>query len=130
MPAYDRLEVDQLTAAGSAWLKKLLETIESLDIDAYVALMSPDVELMLDNGASNLTGRDAVRAALSEQWAPLAKILHHEINAYGTDIRFVHESIVDFTMRDGSSSTGRSTGWINRDSDGRLAVARIYGGAS
>lgn len=130
MPSYDRMKLNELDEATSSWLEHLLEVIESLDVDAYVDLMAEDVELMLDNGAVVLHGHDEVRAALSEGWAKTAAILHHEVNAYGGDGHLVHESIVDFTATDGSRATSRSTAWIDRNDDGEMAAARIYGDPS
>ena len=130
MPSYHQLHVDQLSELASVWLRQLLEAIETLDVDAYVALMADDVELMLNNGAVVLHGHDQVRDALGQAWAQVASILHNEINAYGDDTNLVHESIVETTLKDGSRVTARSTAWIDRNAEGQMLAARIYGDPS
>ncbi|MEY9842727.1 nuclear transport factor 2 family protein [Streptacidiphilus sp. EB103A] len=126
MANFDKIRINQLSDQALNWFAELLRVIETLDVDAYVALMAPDVHLVLDNGAFTVQGRDAVRAALAQGWQQLTGIVHDELNLYGTDHHFVHEATNTFTFRDGTSTTVASTVWIDRDEHGRLAGARVY----
>ncbi|GHE55246.1 hypothetical protein GCM10014715_05040 [Streptomyces spiralis] len=126
MADFDKVRINQLSDQGLAWFAEVLRVIETLDVNAYVALMAPDVRLVLDNGALTLEGHDAVRTALAQGWQQLAGIVHDERNLYGTDQHFVHEATNTFTFADGTNTTVASTVWIDRDEHGRLAGARVY----
>ncbi|WP_019357916.1 nuclear transport factor 2 family protein [Streptomyces sp. AA1529] len=126
MANFDKVRINQLSDQGLAWFAEVLRVIETLDVDAYVALMAPDIRLVMDNGALTLEGHDAVRTALAQGWQQLTGIVHDELNLYGTDHQFVHEATNTFTFADGTNTTVASTVWIDRDEHGRLAGARIY----
>ncbi|MGV9350219.1 nuclear transport factor 2 family protein [Streptomyces spiralis] len=126
MADFEKVRINQLSDQGLAWFAEVLRVIETLDVNAYVALMAPDVRLVLDNGALTLEGHDAVRTALAQGWQQLTGIVHDELNLYGTDHHFVHETTNIFTFADGTNTTVASTVWIDRDEHGRLAGARVY----
>lgn len=126
MPDFDKVRINQLSDQALDWFAEVLRVIETLDVDAYVALMAPDVRLVLDNGTLTLQGHDAVRTALAQAWRHLTGIVHDELNLYGTDHHFVHEATNTFTFPDGTSTTVASTVWIDRNEHGQLAGARIY----
>ena len=130
MPDLDHIRINQLSPAGTAWLADLLARIETLNIDVYAEAMAEDVELVLANGTATLTGRHAVRSAFRDGWQNMSFLLHHEENIYGEDDHFVHESNVDYRDTAGLTWSARSTAWIDRDRNGRLVRARIYGEAS
>ena len=126
MPDLTTLQSNGLDAATTAWLVELLEVIETLDADAYAARMSEDVVLRLPGGAT-LDGRTAVADGLRGAWSATRSLVHHETHLQGDARRLVHESRVVSTDRDGAVTTTHSTAWIERDADGRLTSARVYG---
>ena len=126
MPDFTTVCSNQLDPESTAWFAGVLEVIESLDADAYVALMSDDVELRLPDGTTR-HGRDKVRAALHDAWRPVTALLHEEINLYGRSHHLVHEAIVATTTKDGQTVRAPSTSWIDRDPDGLIRSARVYG---
>ncbi|MCK7621614.1 hypothetical protein MUU72_00415 [Streptomyces sp. RS10V-4] len=55
MANFDRVRINQLSDQGLAWFAEVLRVIETLDINAYVALMAPDVRLVAASKATAST---------------------------------------------------------------------------
>lgn len=126
MATFENIRINQLSEEGTAWFRDLLAVIETLDAEAYSARMTEDVELSL-NGEPTMRGREAVRDGLAASWEGLSGLSHDEANIYGTDRRFVHETVVRTEAGDGREDVSASTIWIDRDDDeGRLSAARVY----
>ena len=126
MPNFTEVQTDGLPPEARDWLTGVLTTIERLDADAYTALMTDDVELRLPDG-STLTGRTAVANALRAAWEPVASLTHHELNLYGDSHRVVHEARTETDTDAGEHITSYVTSWIDRDDQGRIVSARVYG---
>ena len=126
MPIFDNVRVNELDPDTQAWFTSILETIESLDVSAYVASMSADVELVMDGGSTRMRGRDEVRAGLTKAWSGLANLVHDETNIYGSSNRFVHETVTHVVTTNGQRVDTPQCVWIDRDDAGRISSARIY----
>lgn len=126
MPVLEHMRTNELDPDTEAWFISVLEVIESLDVDAYVSLMSPDVEIVMDGGSTRLHGHEQVREGLSRAWAALESIVHDESNIYGSGDRFVHETVTHAVTKDGQHVETPTCVWIDRDADGRILSARIY----
>lgn len=126
MPILEHLRTNELDPDTEAWFIGVLEVIERLDAAAYVELMAPDVEIVMDAGGTTLRGRDAVRAGLAAAWSGLESLVHDEVNIYGSGDRFVHESVTHVVTEDGQRIDTRTCVWIDRDDDGRILAARVY----
>lgn len=126
MPSYANLKTNLLDQDAFNWLKNVLDTIETLDADAYAALMRDDVELRLPDG-STLRGPAEVARVLGEQFSQVASLEHHDLSLYGKLHHVVHENRVVMTLKDGTTTTTYQTGWIDADADGRITSARVYG---
>lgn len=126
MPILKHMRTNELDPDTEAWFISVLEVIESLDVDAYVELMSPEVEIVMDGGATRLRGHQEVREGLGRAWAALESIVHDESNIYGSGDRFVHESVTRAVTGDGQHVETPTCVWIDRDAEGRILCARIY----
>lgn len=126
MPILDHIRINELDPDSEAWFVCILEVIESLDVDAYVELMSPDVELVMDGGATHLRGHDEVHAGLTKAWSSLASIVHDETNIYGSGDRFAHETVTHAVTIEGQHVDTPQCVWIDRDDLGRIRSARVY----
>lgn len=126
MPNFTTVRTQQLDPATTTWFTQVLETIEALNPDDYTALMTDDVSLRLPDG-SELGGREEVTAAFRASWPALASLTHHELNIWGNAGQVVHEARVVSVTTDGQTTTATSTSWIDRDADGRISSARVYG---
>lgn len=126
MPNLTDLHTHTLDAESTAWLVHVLEVIETLDADAYAALMTEDVRLRLPTGTV-LEGRAAVAGALRGAWTSVRALEHHELGISGDAHVLVHESRVVTTTTQGQTTTAMSTAWIERDDQGRITTARVYG---
>lgn len=126
MPILEHLRINELDPDSEIWFLSVLETIETLDVDAYVAMMSDDVELVMDGGATRFRGREEVRAGLREAWSGLVSLVHDELNIYGSGDRFAHETIIHSVTEDGQQLNTSSSVWVDRDEVGLLSAARVY----
>lgn len=125
MPDFTKAET-QLDPTTTTWFTQVLGTIETLDPDAYTALMTDDVELRLPDG-SELRGREEVAAAFRASWPVLSSLLHHELNVWGDARQIVHEARVVSVTTDGQTVVSTSTSWIERNPLGQITSARVYG---
>lgn len=126
MPITENIRTNELDPDTESWFLSVLEVIESLDAAAYVELMAPDVEIVMDGGATRLHGHEQVREGLTRAWSGLASLVHDEVNIYGSGERFAHETITHAVTRDGQHVDTPSCVWIDRDDAGRIRSARVY----
>ena len=126
MPSYANLRTNLLDQDAFDWLRGVLTTIETLDADAYAALMRDDVELRLPDGRT-LHGPAEVARVLGEHFRQIASLEHEDLSLYGRLHQVVHENRVTVTLKDGTTTTSYQTGWIDADEHGRITSARVYG---
>ena len=126
MPSYTELRTNMLDQEAFDWFKGVMEVIETLDADAYAALMREDVELRMPDG-SYLRGPAEVARVLGEQFAQVASLEHQDISLYGAMHHAVHEARVVTTLKDGTTTVSYQTGWVDADEDGWITSARVYG---
>ena len=126
MPSYAELKTNMLDQEAFDWFRGVMEVIETLDADAYAALMREDVELRMPDG-SHLRGPEEVARVLGEQFGRVAFLEHRDISLYGALHHGVHEARVVTTLKDGTTTTAHQTGWVDADEEGRITSARVYG---
>lgn len=125
MPSYEHLSINQLDKEAFDWLKSVLDVIETLDVNAYVAMMVDDVEVRMADGRQ-VKGRADAKNALGELFGTLKALEHQDINLYGRMHHVVHECRVAVTTTDGDDSTSLQTVWLDADENGMITSARIY----
>lgn len=125
MPTFERVTINELDQHTNDWLVHVLTTIETLDVDAYVELMTEDVVLRLQEG-TELHGRAEVAVALKSAWAGLSRIEHQEENIWGDSRQVVHEARIEIDTVDGHTIVSHGTSWINRTAEGLISSARVY----
>ena len=126
MVSFDTVRINQLDAVTTAWLRDVLTALDAKDVDAYVAAMSDDVEVVFNNGDTAMRGRQVVRDGLAQFWRSFDTLAHEELNIYGTDRNLVHEALNHYTTVDGRRVTVRAVAWIDRDDDGLITSLRVY----
>lgn len=126
MPVFELVRTNGLSEETTAWFREVLEVIETLDAAAYAAYLSEDVELVMDGGKSRLQGKAAVTAGLSAAWSQLSSLVHNEVNLYGDDRHFAHETVTRTVMYDGPEVFTTTCVWIDRDDAGLIVSIRTY----
>ena len=126
MKSLDSVRINQLDAATTDWLADLVRILDAKDVDAYVARMADDVEVVFNNGDVSMRGREDVRAGLREFWRSFGTLEHEELNLYGGARHLVHEALNHYTTLDGRAVTLRAVAWIDRDDDGLVTSLRVY----
>ena len=126
MKSLDSVRINQLDAATTDWLADLVRILDAKDVDAYVARMADDVEVVFNNGDVSMRGREDVRAGLREFWRSFGTMEHEELNLYGGARHLVHEALNHYTTLDGRAVTLRAVAWIDRDDDGLVTSLRVY----
>lgn len=122
----DNVRINQLSSTATEWLRKVLRTLDSKDIDAYIQFMAEDVEVIFNNGDVTMRGRNDVRNGLAQFWQSFGTLEHDELNIYGTDQNFVHEALNRYTKLDGRAVTIRAVAWIDRNDRGEITSLRVY----
>jgi ketosteroid isomerase-like protein len=93
----------------------------ALDVAAFVALLSPDVEFRIGAGPA-LRGRDAVRAAVAGLFAQVRRGLVHEVRrAWGEGQTLVYEAEVTFPLKDGRDLVSPNVNVIDFDGHGLMS---------
>lgn len=126
MPVFELVRTNGLSTETTAWFREVLVVIESLDAQAYAAYMTEDIELVTEGGKNRLQGKEAVAAGLSAAWSELCSLVHSEVNLYGDDRHFAHETVTRSVNRDGTETFTATCVWIDRDDAGLIASVRTY----
>lgn len=104
MPILDHVRVNELDPDTEAGFISVLQVIESLDAAAYVALMAPDVEIVMDGARPACTAVTRCRPDWPRPgagWSSLASLLHDEADIDGSGDRFAHETVTHAVTTDG-----------------------------
>ena len=125
----DSLGINQLSEAAFGWYLDYLRVLDANDINAYVELLSEDIERVIGN-AHPVIGREAVRDMLAGYWQSFAAIEHDLRTVLGDDFHFVLEADNHYLTLDGRRVTVRAVAFTDRDPDGLVRSIRLHGDAT
>ena len=84
------------------WLETTYEALDTKDVDAFVAQLTPGAELRFGNGAT-IAGRVAIRDALTKFFAAIDSVSHAFTSQLRVDDTLFIEQLVTYTRRDGGA---------------------------
>ena len=84
------------------WLETTYEALDTKDVDAFVAQLTPGAELRFGNGAT-IAGRVAIRDALTKFFAAIDSVSHAFTSQLRVDDTLFIEQMVTYTRRDGGA---------------------------
>jgi hypothetical protein len=107
-------------------IEQLLRALDSLDVDAAVALMTPDCRLRTADGR-RAVGADAVRELLTEFVAAVRSMTHRITGHWHEHEVWIAEVEADYELQDWLKLTALPRAFIVRTRAGALADIRAYG---
>jgi len=84
------------------WVEATYEALDTKDVDAFVAQLTPGATVRFGNGAP-VAGRVAIRDAFSEFFDAIGTMSHAFTSQLRVDDTLIIEEIVTFTRRDGTT---------------------------
>jgi hypothetical protein len=105
---------------------QLLSAIDSLDLDAMMALLAPDCRLLTVDGR-RATGADEVRKLLGEFLGALRSAAHRVTGQWHLDNVWIAEVDASYELRDWLRLGPLPRAFIVRDGPNGLADIRVYG---
>jgi ketosteroid isomerase-like protein len=88
----------------SQLIQRIYAADEALDVDAFVALLAPDVQFRLGSNPP-VKGRETVRQVIANFFATIQKLKHHLIEVWEHGNTIVFQAEVTYTRKDGSQVT-------------------------
>jgi hypothetical protein len=86
------------------WFSDLYANVDAMRLDAFVAGLSPDVEVVVGNNPA-MKGREAVKQGIGHFWSTIAGLKHHFVNVVEEQGLTVLEAKVDYQRKDGREVT-------------------------
>jgi ketosteroid isomerase-like protein len=108
----------------SEWIRDYFRTVDNMDMDGYLARHTDDVRFRFAN-APTTTGKEAIRAGLTQLWGSIAGLRHDIVQTWDTDEAGVSEANVVYTRKDGSQ-VGIPATTIMRRRGNLVSDVRIY----
>ncbi len=122
----DRLLVNHLSPAATAWYLGYLAAVDGRDLDAYAAYLADEVTLAV-NGGPPAAGKAAVVATLAAFWPTFAGLEHDLKGLYGRDDAFALEADNHYLRLDGRRVTVAAVAFTERDARGLVTAVRLFG---
>ncbi len=119
------LRINQLSPETYEWYLKYLETLNTLDIEAYGKFLTQDCSVQ-SNNAPLMEGKEVVIQGLADYWITFASPEHDLLNIYGSDSSFVLEALNYYKRNDGQEVTIRAVAFTDRNNDGLVTSVRFY----
>jgi hypothetical protein len=107
-------------------LEQLMETMDTLDVDAMMALVAPDGRLMTVDGR-HAEGADAVRQLLSDFFGELRSTTHKVTAQWHQDDVWIAEVDASYELRDWLQINALPRVFIVREGPEGIADIRAYG---
>jgi ketosteroid isomerase-like protein len=106
------------------WFSELYENVDAMRLDAFVAGLTPDVEVVVGNNPA-MKGRQAVKEGIGHFWSTIAGLKHHFVNVVeGHGLTFL-EAKVDYRRKDGREVTVPVVSVLERNGE-LVKSLRIY----
>jgi ketosteroid isomerase-like protein len=106
------------------WFSDLYANVDAMRLDAFVAGLSPDVEVVVGNNPA-MKGREAVKQGIGHFWSTIAGLEHHFVNVVEGQGLTVLEAKVDYRRKDGREVTVAAVTVLERNG-GLVKSMRIY----
>jgi ketosteroid isomerase-like protein len=87
--------------ANSEWIHAYFRTVDSMDMEAYLALHTDDVRFRFGNQPMT-TGKEPIREGLSQLWGSIGGLRHEIVRTWDTGDTGVSEAVTVYTRKDGS----------------------------
>lgn len=121
----ENLRINQLSPETYEWYMKYLETLDTLDIEAYGKFLAQDCSAQ-SNNAPPMEGKEVVIQGLAAYWTTFASLEHDLLNIYGSDSSFVLEALNHYKRNDGQEVTIRAVAFTDRNTEGLVTSVRFY----
>src|SRR5262249_36424203 len=106
------------------WFSDLYANVDAMRLDAFVAGLSPDVEVVVGNNPV-MKGRGAVEQGIGHFWSTIAGLKHHVVNVVEGPELTVLEAKVDYQRKDGREVTVPTVTVLERKGE-LVKSMRIY----
>jgi hypothetical protein len=106
------------------WFSDLYANVDAMRLDAFVAGLSPDVEVVVGNNPA-MKGREAVKQGIGHFWSTIAGLKHHFVNVVEGQGLTVLEAKVDYLRKDGREVTVPAVTVLERNGE-LVKSMRIY----
>ena len=86
------------------WYSDLYANIDAMQLDAFIAGLAPDVEVVVGNNPA-MRGRQAVKDGIGSFWSTIGGLKHNFVNVVEDRGLTVLEAKVDYLRKDGRQVT-------------------------
>lgn len=107
-------------------IERLLAAIDALDVDALMALTSPDIRILVVDGRRG-EGTDAVRALMASFLGQLRSTQHRVTSQWRIDDVWIAEVDVDYELHDYLQLRALPRVFIVRAGEEGISEVRVYG---
>jgi ketosteroid isomerase-like protein len=106
------------------WYSDLYANIDAMQLDAFIAGLTPDVEVVVGNNPA-MRGRQAVKDGIGHFWSTIGGLKHNVVNVIEDHGLTVLEAKVDYQRMDGRQVTVPVVSVLERTGD-LVKSLRIY----
>lgn len=107
-------------------IEEFLDAVDRLELDAIMALMAPDVRVLVVDGR-RAEGTDAVRQLLAEFLGQLRATTHRITAQWHSDDVWIAEADASYELRDWLQLNGLPRAFIVRAGPGGVSELKAYG---
>ena len=107
-------------------IDRLLAAVDSLDIEAAIALVAPDCRMLAVDG-TRANGSGAMRELLSNFFAGLRSMKHHVTAQWHVDDVWIAEVDGSYELMDWLQLNGLPRAFVLRDGPDGFVELRVYG---
>jgi hypothetical protein len=107
-----------------SWAHDYFRTVDSMNVDAYLAFHTEDVRFRFGNAEPAL-GTAALRSGVSHFWSLIKGLRHDFAGLWELDDAVIAESLVTYTRLDGREVVVPATTILRRRGD-KVHDVRIY----
>jgi ketosteroid isomerase-like protein len=106
------------------WFSDLYASVDGMHLDAFVAGLTPDVEVVVGNNPT-MRGREAVKEGIGCFWSTIQGLKHNFVNVVESQGLTFLEAKVDYRRKDGRRVTVPVVTVLERNGD-LVKSLRIY----
>ncbi len=106
------------------WFSDMFADVDAMRLDAFVACLTPDVELQVGNNPL-MKGREAAKGGIGYLFSTINGIKHHFVNVVEAKGMTCLESKVEYLRKDGKQVTIPVVTMLERQGD-LVSSLRIY----
>ncbi len=116
--------IRKMKTGRDALIKRYYETVDSMDLDAFKAMHSPNARVIFANFPA-AEGPDQIAGAIGQFWSTIGGLKHNFVNRWDNPDETILEVAVDYTRKDGKHVTIPCVSIVKPEGD-KVGELRVF----